>query len=146
MTKYFEVRVRREKILETGETRPVTERYITDALSVTEAEARVTQEIVPYTTGFFTILSAAEVKYAEVICTADVDHWYKCTYSLITLDEKTAREKRNTVNLLIGAETLDGALKALKDLLKQCQADTEITGVTETKIVDFIYYGGKENV
>lgn len=145
MAKYFEVRLTCERMQEDGSTRKVTERYITDALTVTEAEARVIEEIAPYIDREFAVISATATKYEEVIRTGDDDRWYKCSYNLITLDEHTAREKRQAFHILISEQTLEAALVEFKAYLSKCMADIEITGVTETKILDFIYYDGKEN-
>jgi hypothetical protein len=55
MHNWFECKVSYEKISENGIQKKVTEPYLVDALSFTEAEARIIEEIRPYITGEFLI-------------------------------------------------------------------------------------------
>ena len=48
MANWFECKIRYHKLLETGMQKPVTESYLVDALSFTEAEARITEEMAPF--------------------------------------------------------------------------------------------------
>lgn len=51
MHNWFESKVRYEKVDENGVSKKVTESFLVDALSCTEAEARATEEVSPYISG-----------------------------------------------------------------------------------------------
>ena len=52
---WFETKIRYEKTMEDGSMKAVTESYVVDALSFTEAEASITEEMSMYISGDFKI-------------------------------------------------------------------------------------------
>ena len=94
MYNWFECKVRYEKLLENGMQKMVTEPYLVDALSFTEAEARIIQEITPYMSGEFTISNIKRVKYAESFFNDEGDRYYKMRLYFISLDEKSEQKRK----------------------------------------------------
>lgn len=139
MAQWIEVKVRQEKNTETGKTVKVTETYLVDALSCTEAEARVVEEITPYTSKY-NVLKVSKTKISEIFWNENSDRFYKVKVNFITLDEKTAAEKRSASYILVQASTFDEALKNFHDGMKGTMADYEIETVSETKIVEVYKY------
>lgn len=88
MATYFECKVKYDRTLETGAQKTVTEPYLIDALSFTEAEARITEEMRPYTTGEFAVTAVKRVKYDDIFFHQGGDRWYKVKINMITIDEK----------------------------------------------------------
>ena len=86
--RFFECGIRYEKTLENGMQKKVTELYIVDALSFTEAEKRVTEEMKWFISGEFEVVSEKITKYSELVETADGEKWYKAKVNFITIDEK----------------------------------------------------------
>ena len=86
---WFECKVRYEKMMENGISKKVTEPYVFDALSFTEAEARIIEEVSPYISGEFKVTDIKIAKYSEVFFSNEVsaDIWFKCKVVFITLDE-----------------------------------------------------------
>lgn len=144
MAQWIEVKVRQEKMTETGKTVKVTEPYLVDALSCTEAEARVVEEITPYTSEF-NVLNVSKTKISEIFWNENGDRFYKVKVNFITLDEKTAAEKRTASYILVQASTFDEALKNFHDGMKGTMADYEIETISETKIVEVYKYKVPEN-
>ena len=64
------------------------------------------------------------------------DHWYKAKLSFITLDEKTAKEKRSAVNFLVQAATFNAAVKNIDEAMGKTAIDYIIVNIAETKIMD----------
>ena len=89
MNKWFECKVKYVKMMENGLEKKVTEPYLVDAISFTEAEKRFIEEIRPFMTGEFEVSDIKRVNYSEVFfCDAEsADRWFKCKLSFITLDE-----------------------------------------------------------
>lgn len=139
MAQWIEVKVRYEKQTETGKTIKVTDPYLVDALSCTEAEARVIEEITPFTSDF-NVLNVGKTKISEIFWNESGDRFYKVKVNFITLDEKTAAEKRTASYILVQASTFDEALKNFHDGMKGTLADYEIETISETKIVEVYKY------
>ena len=95
MNEWFECKVRYEKTLENGLVKKVTEPYLVDALSFTEAERRFIEEIEPFMSGEFQVTDIKRAKYAELFETDEdaADRWFKAKVAFITLDEKSGAEK-----------------------------------------------------
>ena len=129
--------------MEDGLQKKVTETYTTDALSFTEAEQRIMEEMSSYISGEFDIKDIKIAPYKEIFFSdADsADRWYKAKLQFITIDEKTAKEKRSSVNYLVNAGTLNGAVKNIDEVMGGTMIDYVIASVTETQIMDVYEYG-----
>lgn len=136
MAQWIEVRARYDKMMENGSVKKVTEPYLADALSCTEAEARVTEELTPFISGDFRISSVVTTKISEIFWDASGDRFYKVKVNFITLDEKTATEKRTATYILVQASSFKEAYDNFIDGMKGTIADYEIEAITETKLVD----------
>ena len=97
MHTWFECKIRYEKIMENGMNKKVTEPYLVDALSFTEAEARIIDEITPYISGEFTVSDIKRANYSELFpCDEDAaDRWFKCKLWFITLGREKWCRKEN---------------------------------------------------
>lgn len=137
MANYIETRIRYDKVQENGAVKTVTERYLVDAETFTEAEARIIKEQTPYLSGEFSVSAIAKTKYVEVVRSNSSDgKWYNCAVAFITIDEKSGVEKSKTTHMLFEAESLEAALKSLLNHLKDTMSDFTVTGVTETAILE----------
>lgn len=143
---WFECKVRYEKMMENGLEKKVTEPYLIDALSFTEAEARTIEEMTPFIRGEFAVKAVRETPYAEVVLAADesADRWYRVKSNYITLDEKNGAEKKTSVNTLVCASDLRDAIKRYDEHMKGTMADYQIVQVTETMIMDVYLYTNEE--
>lgn len=143
MHTWFECKIRYEKVMENGMNKKVTEPYLVDALSFTEAEKRIIEEITPYITGEFTVSDIKRANYSELFFSDDdsADRWYRCKLIFITLDEKSGAEKRTATNVLVQAADLRDAVKKLDEGMKGTMADYQIGSVAETLIMDVFRYG-----
>ena len=144
MHTWFECKVRYDKTLENGMQKKVTEPYLVDALSFTEAEARIIKEITPFITGEFEIANIKKAKINEMFFDESGDKWYKCKVNFITLDEKSGMEKKTASNMMVQAEDLQKALQGLVQGMLGTLADYEIAAITETQIMDVYPYAPDE--
>lgn len=137
--KLFECGIRYEKTLENGMQKKVTELYIVDALSFTEAESRIIGEMECFISGEFTVVSKKITNYSELVA-GPGDKWYKVKINLITLDEQTMSEKKSPVYMLVQASDIDDARKRLNEHMRGTMADWVCEAVQETKIMDVFLY------
>lgn len=140
MAEWIEVKVRYEKVTDKGLTVKVTEPYLVDALSCTEAEARVIEEVLSYVSGEYDVLSANKTKISEVFWNADADKFYKVKVNYITINEKTGAEKRTAQYIIVQASNFTEAFNNFNNGMKCSMMDYEIESIAETKIVDVYKY------
>ena len=133
---WFECKVKYDKTLETGAVKTVTEPYLVDALSFTEAAARITEEMQPYISGEFTVSAVRRVNLSDIFYNESGDRWYKVKTNFITIDEKTAVEKKTASFQLVQASEFKEALDVFMEGMKDTMADFEIASITETMLMD----------
>ena len=146
MHTWFECSIRYEKTMENGMNKKVTEKYLVDSLSFTEAEARIIEEMTPFISGEFTVADIKRANYSELFpCDEEAaDSWFKCKLVFITLDEKSGAEKKTTTQVLVQAADLRDAVKKLDEGMKGTMADYQISSLSETAIIDVYFYAADE--
>lgn len=142
MKEWFEVGIRYEKTMEDGMKKKVTEKYLVDALSFTEAEARIIEQMAPFISGEMRVVTEAIANVAEVFDNnkVDADTWYKLKVAFITLNEKTGKEKKVYKNMLVQSTSTNDAENDLQVFMKDTLADYRIEKVEETKLMDVFFY------
>lgn len=143
---WYETKVRYQKTTEEGVEKKVTEKYVVDALSVTEAESKIMDEMAAYNSVDLFVLGVVEASYKEIFFTdnSEDDRWFKAKVCFITIDEKSMKEKRTNVNYLIQAKSLESALKNVKEMMHGTMTDYDVVGLNETKILDVFEHELKE--
>jgi hypothetical protein len=136
MANWFECKVRYDKLQENGSAKKVTEPYLVDALSFTEAEARITEEQTPFISGEFSVSAVKRTKIAEIFFNEEGDRWFLVKVAYITIDEKSAVEKRTTSLILVQANTFKEAFDNFIEGMKGTMADYEIASIAETPLMD----------
>ena len=144
---WFECKIRYEKVMEDGTQKKVTEVHVVDALSFSEAEARIIEEMSQYISGEFTVEDVKKAPYKEIFFSDDAtdDRWYKARLDFITIDEKTEKEKRSRVTYLVQAARLKKAVTSIEDVMSGTMIDYEECAVNDSKIMDVFEYVKKES-
>ncbi len=139
---WFECKIRYEKVMEDGLQKKVTENYVVDALSFSEAEERITEEMSSYISGEFDVADIKKAAYGEIFFSDDemADKWYKTKLQFITYDEKTDKEKRSSVTYLVQAGSFNGAVKNIDEAMGGTMIDYVISSVAETTLMDVYEY------
>ena len=135
MALYFETAVRYDKMLENGKVKKTTEKFLVDALSFAEAEARTTKERTPYMSGDFDVKAAKKTKIAEIF-NLGAERYYLAKVAFITINQETAQEKRSISHILVGASDFKEAYDNFLDKMGDTLADFELVSLAETTIMD----------
>ncbi|MBR1484786.1 MAG: DUF4494 domain-containing protein [Prevotella sp.] len=135
---WFECKIRYEKLMDDGMQKKVTETYVVDALSFSEAEERIIEEMSSYISGEFNVQDIKKAPYGEIFFSddANADRWYKAKLQFITIDEKSEKEKRSNINYLVQAGTFNGAVKNIEEVMGGSMIDYVIASISETTIMD----------
>ena len=142
---WFECKIRYEKITDEGTQKKVTEQYAIDALSYAEAENKITEEMSHFISGEFEVTDIKKAPYKEVFFSEDAnaDRYYRAKLDFITIDERTAAEKRSRVTYLVQASSLKNALKGIDEVMSSTMIDYDAASLSDTKLMDVFEYEKK---
>ena len=148
VSKFYEVKVQYQKTLEDGREKKVTEQYVVEALSFTEAESRIAEEMLPYTDGDLDVVSEKIAPFNEIFLSdrTDDDKWFVSKVAFITLDERTDKEKKQTFRYLVQAATSELALDYTKEMFSHGMSDYSIEAVQDTPTLDVFLHEVKKEV
>ena len=143
---WFECKIRYEKTMEDGLPKKVSEFYVVDALSFSEAEERIMEEMLPYNLVNVEIVDVKIAPYKEVFFADDnlADQWFKAKLSFITIDERTDKEKRTSMMYLVNAGNISSAINNIGEVMSGTMIDYVTTSISATKIFDVFEYKKKD--
>ena len=135
---WFETKVKYQKTMEDGSEKVVSEAYVVDALSFTEAESAIIDEMSVYVSGELKVSNLGKASYNEIFFSDvdDDDKFYTCKLQFITIDEKSEKKKRSNVTYLVQAKSLARALRYVDEAMGKTMIDYDIVGLNETKVFD----------
>lgn len=137
---YYECTVKYDQVQQNGLTKKVSEKYLVQAVSFTDAETRFVEYITPYVSGEFDVTAIKRVPVAEIFESkqADADRWFRAKLAYITIDEKTGNEKRTPQEVMVKAVDFDNARDTIEEGMKGTLGDWVNVRLSETQIVDLI--------
>lgn len=142
---WYECKVKYRKLDDTGKQKVVTEPYLVDALSYTEAERRINEEMSAFISEEFKITTINIANYAEIHPFENADRWFKSKVSLLAYDEESGKERKTTLSLLVQANDVKEAYDNTIRVMKNTMGDYTIPAVSESPIMDvFPYFSGEE--
>lgn len=144
-TVWFECKVKYRKIDETGKQKVVTEPYLVDALSFTEAESRINAEMANFISEEFKVVNIKVANFSEIHPFENSDRWFRSKVSLLAYDEESGKERRSNIYLLIQANNVKEAYENTEQVMQNTMGEYSIPAITESPIVDvFPFFSGEE--
>ncbi len=141
MQTWFECKAKYMKVSESGKEQMVTENFLLDAVSFTDAEARIIWQLQQLVRkNEFSVVDIKKSKIAEVFSFDDGEWWFKVTINLVTIDEEAGREKKLRTYYLIMADDINEALKRLDESLSYLVIPYVVTAIAVSTIVDVFPY------
>jgi len=147
MNYWFECKVSYERQADSMGMKKVSESYLVDALSFTEAEKRIIKEIRPFVSvGELEVVNIRRARIAELFLNdeAEDDRSFRAKVNFITVDEKSGSEKKTSATMIVKSDSLPNAVTELKAQLDSQMASYEIAAVTDTQILDVFQYEAPE--
>ena len=147
MNYWFECKVSYERQADSMGMKKVSESYLVDALSFTEAEKRIIKEIRPFVSvGELEVVNIRRARIAELFLNdeAEDDRYFRAKVNFITVDEKSGSEKKTSATMIVKSDSLPNAVSELKAQLDSQMASYEIAAVTDTQILDVFQYEAPE--
>ena len=139
MTNWMLSKVRYTRQEENGSFKRVTEQYLFAAMSFTDAESRIYEELGSLIRGEFTVVSISRAELHDIFHYEDADVWYKCAITF-NGSEEGEKEKKTKQTFLVTATSVREANDRLKEELSTLMVDYTIESVSVTPIVDIFPY------
>jgi len=140
MKQWFECTAKYIRMDENGHERKVTETYLLDAMSFTEAEARITKELQTMVSGEFLVTKIARTNISEIIPSENGDRWYRAKVAFITINEETGKEKRTSQYVLVFSNSIKEAYDQIVEAMQGMMADFDQMAISESNILDVFPY------
>lgn len=147
MNYWFECKVSYERQADSMGMKKVSESYLVDALSFTEAEKRIIKEVRPFVSvGELEVVNIRRARIAELFLNeeSEDDRYFRAKVNFITVDEKSGSEKKTSATMIVKSDSLPNAVTELKAQLDSQMASHEIAAVTDTQILDVFQYEAPE--
>jgi hypothetical protein len=145
-TIWYECKVKYRKTDETGKQRVTTEPYLVDALSYTEAERRINEEMAAYISEEFKIAAIKVANYTEIHPFENADRWFRSKIALVAYDEESGKERKTNMYFLVQANDVKEAYDNTVFTMKSSVGDYTIPSISESAIMDvFPYFSGEED-
>lgn len=137
---YFEVKIKTEEQSNNGAIKKVSESYLFDALSFTEAESRATEELSDQSSGLFAVSSVRKRNFIDVLESTNTvdDKFYEVRLAFITINDSGLEKKTNNT-ILVQSFSLQNAVEKVQKHMKGSIADYELISVKQTPILEFYH-------
>jgi hypothetical protein len=146
MQTWFESKVKYSKVSQTGKEQMVTESFLLDAVSYTDAETRIIRKMQEMVKGGeFQIVDIKKSRIAEVFPFENGEWWFKATINLVTVDEEAGKEKKMRTYYLIMADDIREALQRLEESLEFLVIPYVVSALAVSTIVDVFPYEASES-
>ena len=140
MNSWFTIKVKYTKQLEDGRLKRVTEPYLVDAISFTDDEARIYEEVGTHVKGEFLITGISKTDYADIFYYEDAEDWYKCKLTYVSVDADSGKEKKISNNFLVTAHNVKQAYERIKESLADMTVTFEVPSIMLSPIVEVMPY------
>lgn len=140
MNNWFLVKVKYTKQLDNGTFKRVTEPYLLAAMTFTDAEARIYEELGSLIRGEFSVVSITRAEFHDIFGYDDADVWYKAKISYESEASEDGKAKKVVNNFLVAAHSVKDANDRIRESLNGLMVDYKLTSVAETNIVDIFPY------
>jgi len=143
---WYECKVKYRKTNDAGVQKVITEPYLVDALSYTEAEKRINEEMATYISEEFKITSIKTANFSEIHPFENCDRWFKSKIALVAYDEESGKERKTNIHILLQANDVKEAYDNTIEVMKNTMGDYTIPMISESSIMDvFPYFSGEED-
>jgi hypothetical protein len=138
MNNWFTVKVKYTKQLENGTFKRVSEPYLLAAMTFTDAEARIYEELGSVIRGEFDVVGISRTEIHDIFAYEDAYTWYKAKISYEREDGEgeDAKKKKISQNFLVSAHSVKDAYERIRESLATLMIDYQIPAIIVSPIVD----------
>ncbi|MDP4596243.1 MAG: DUF4494 domain-containing protein [Crocinitomicaceae bacterium] len=140
MNSWFTVKVKYTKQLENGTFKRVSEPYLLAAMTFTDAEARIYEELGSSIRGEFQVTGIARTDLHDIFQYDDAEQWFKCKVTYDRIDEDGEKAKTISQNFLVSAAQVKEAYERIEESLATLMIDFNVVSITASPIVEIFPY------
>ncbi|MDX2361687.1 MAG: DUF4494 domain-containing protein [Crocinitomicaceae bacterium] len=140
MNNWFTVKVKYTKQLDNGALKRVSEPYLLAAMTFTDAEARIYEELGAIIRGEFNVTGISRTEIHDIFAYEDSGIWYKCKATYDNIDADTEKAQKVSQNFLVEASSVKEAYERLTESLKGMLVEFQIPTIGVSPIVDIFPY------
>jgi hypothetical protein len=140
MNNWFTVKVKYTKQLDNGTLKRVSEPYLLAAMTFTDAEARIYEELGSIIRGEFNVTGITRTEIHEIFIYEHTDTFYKCKVKYDSIDADSEKARKVTQNFLVSANSAKQAYERIQESLSTMLIDFEIPSIVVSPIVDIFPY------
>ncbi len=140
MNSWFTVKVKYTKQLENGTFKRVSEPYLLAAMTFTDAEARIYEELGSSIRGEFQVTGIARTDLHDIFQYDDAEQWFKCKVTYDRIDEDGEKAKTISQNFLVSAAHVKEAYERIEESLATLMIDFNVVSITASPIVEIFPY------
>jgi hypothetical protein len=140
MNNWFTVRVKYTKQLDNGNLKRVSEPYLLAAMTFTDAEARIYEELGAVIRGEFNVVGISRTELNDIFAYDDTEMWYKCKVRYESVDADSEKGKKVIQNFLVSASNVKEAFDRINESLHGMMVDFEIPSIVLSPIVEIFPY------
>jgi hypothetical protein len=144
MNTWFKVKVKYTKQLESGSFKRVSEPYLLSAMTFTDAEARIYEELGSFIRGEFSVMGITREEIQDIFQYDDADTWFKCKISYDNIDDEGDKKRTVTQNFLVSAKTVKDSYERIEESLETLMLDYQIISIIASPIVEIFPYKEEE--
>lgn len=145
MNSWYTIKVKYIKEFTDGTLKRVTEPYLVNSLSFTEAEARIYREVGEYVRGEFLVTSIVKTDYADIFEYDDTDTYFKAKVVYVSEDADSGSTKSVNNTYLVAANTVKEAYERIEEGLRGLMTSYEIPSVAVTPLIAVFPYEPTED-
>lgn len=142
---WFLCKIKYQREEESGKIKKISEAYLVDAVSYTEAEARIYQELGSIIRGEFEVTAITKSRFVDIFHYDDNDVWYKCKVTYLVADEKSGKEKKIINLMLVTAANVKEAYERIYESLSTMLVPFEVPEISQSPIVEIFPYISEED-
>ena len=144
MNTWFKVKVKYTKQLESGSFKRVSEPYLLSAMTFTDAEARIYEELGSFIRGEFSVMGITREDIQDIFQYDDADSWFKCKISYDNIDDDGDKKRTVTQNFLVSAKTVKDSYERIEESLETLMLDYQIISIIASPIIEIFPYKEEE--
>jgi hypothetical protein len=140
---WFLCKVKYQKEEEDGRVKNLTEPYLVDAMSFTEAEARIYEKLGSVIRGDFQVTHISKTNIIDIFHYDDIDIWHKCKITYTVADE-SGKEKNIRNFMLVSAKDVKQAYDRIYESLSNMLVSFRVPEIVESPIIEIFPYDEEE--
>ncbi len=145
MIKWFQTKVRYQKIDDrTGKFKMVNENYLVDAVSFTEAEARITEQMAQLISTDFSISAINKTNYTDIVNEGNGAYLFKVKIDFIQVDDSSGKESKASNYMLVYADKIEEVTDLVKTYLETMVVPYNVSAVSDSNILNIFPYFEKQ--